>query len=150
MKYSSQLLLVICLLSLGSTAPSLRAEDGPAAEGKKEGRPKGNPGEMMQKALGLTDAQAEQMKSIRADTEAQMKALRADETMSMEDKKAAGKKLMEANKAKIEALLSPEQKIKFDKMREEMKKKHHGGPDGPGERGEKGEKGEKRRNKGVQ
>jgi len=147
MKYLSQLFLVICLLSLGSTATPLRAEDGPAAEGKKEGRPKGNPGEKMQKVLGLTEAQADQMKTIRADTEAQMKALRADETMSMEDKKAAGKKLMEANKAKIDALLSPEQKIKFDKMREETKKKHPGGPggpggpDGPGERGEKVKKG---------
>jgi Spy/CpxP family protein refolding chaperone len=147
MKYPSQLFLVLCLLSLGSASPSLRAEDGPAAEGKKEGRPKGNPDEMMQKSLGLTDAQAEQMKSIRADTEAQMKALRADETMSMEDKKTAGKKLMDANKAKIDALLSPEQKTKFEHMRQKMKKKHLGGPDGSGE---KGEKGEKRLNKGVQ
>ena len=137
MKYPSKLLLVLCLLALGSTAPSLRAEDEPSPKGKKEHPPKGNPGERMKKELGLTDAQAEQMKTIHEQTEAQMKAIREDKTMSLEDKKAAGLKLHESTQAKIDAILSPEQKGKFGKMREAMNKKHPGGPDGPGEKGEK-------------
>ena len=41
MKNPSKILLVVCLLAFGSTAPVLRAEDNAASEGKKE-RPKGN------------------------------------------------------------------------------------------------------------
>ena len=156
MKNPSKILLVVCLLALGSAAPVLRAEDGPAAEGKKEGKPKGNPGEKMKKELGLTHAQAEQMKAIHEASREQLKAIKDDTSMSKEDKKAAAMKLHEATKAKVDALLNPEQKAEFDKMREGMKehmKERRGGPDGPGEKGEKGgkgEKGEKHGNRGVQ
>ena len=143
MKYPSKLLLVLCLLALGSTAPALRAEDGESPDRKKEHGPKGNPGEMMKERLGLTDAQVEQMKAHREETEAKMKALKENTSMSPEEKKAAFMKLQEAAKAKAGTILNAEQMAKFEKMREEMKKKHPGGPGGPGEKGEKGEKGGK-------
>jgi protein CpxP len=133
MKTPSKFLLVLSLLALGFSSAALRAEeDGEASEDKKERRPKGGDGEKMKTELGLTDAQAEQMKAIHEETESQMKAIRDDETMSMEDKKAAGKKLHEATKAKIDAILSAEQKAKFSEMRE------------------KGGKGEKRGRSGAQ
>ncbi len=149
MKTPSKILLVVCLLALGSTAPVLRAEDSAAPEGKKE-HPKGNPGERMTKELGLTDAQAEQMKAIHEASREQLKALKEDTSLSKEDKKAAAVKIHEATKAKVDALLTPEQQAKFDKMREGMKehmKERRGGKDGPDGSGEKGEKHGKR---GVQ
>jgi Spy/CpxP family protein refolding chaperone len=162
MKNPSKILLVVCLLAFGSTAPVLRAENNAASEGKKERaegkkeHPKGNPGERMKKELGLTDAQAEQMKAIHEASREQLKAIKENEALSLEEKKTAAKKLHEATKAKVDALLSPEQKAKFDKMREGMKehmKERRGdkdGPEGPGEKGGKGEKGEKHGNRGVQ
>ena len=149
MKNPTKLLLVLCLLALGSTAPTLRAEDGEPPEGKKHHRPKGNPGEMIKEKLGLTDAQAEQMKAIHQETEAQMKALKANESLSMEEKKAAGMKLREETKAKVDAILTAEQRAKFDKFREGMKERHPG-KDGEAGPGKKGPKGEKQGQSGVQ
>jgi Spy/CpxP family protein refolding chaperone len=110
----------------------------------------------MKKELGLTDAQAEQMKAIHAASREQLKAIKENESLSKEEKKAAAMKLHEETKAKVGALLSPEQKAKFEKVREGMKehmKDRRDGPGGPGEKGEKGEKGgkgEKHGNRGVQ
>jgi Spy/CpxP family protein refolding chaperone len=62
-------------------------------------------------------------------------------------------KLHEETKAKVDALLTPEQKAKSDKMREGMKehmKDRRDGKDGPGGPGERGGKGEKHGNRGVQ
>ncbi len=159
MKNPSKILLVVCLLAFGSTAPVLRAEDTAAPEGKKERsegkkeRPKGNPGEKLKKELGLTDAQAEQIKAIHEASREQVKTIIEDKSMSPEDKKAAAMKLHEETKAKVDALLTPEQKAKSDKMREGMKehmKDRRDGKDGPREKREKGEKGEKHGNRGVQ
>jgi Spy/CpxP family protein refolding chaperone len=154
MKTPSTILLVVCLLAFGSTVPVLRAEENASSEGKKA-HPKGNPGERMKKELGLTDAQAEQMKAIHEEAREQLKAIKENESLSMEEKKAAAKKVFDANKAKADALLSPEQKAKFEKMREHMKERRGdkdgpGGPEGPGGKGGKGEKGEKHGNRGVQ
>jgi Spy/CpxP family protein refolding chaperone len=159
MKNPSKILLVVCLLAFGSTAPVLHAEGSAAPEGKKEraegkkALPKGNPGERMKKELGLTDAQAKQMKAIHEASREQMKAIKDNESLSKEEKKAAAMKLHEETKAKVDALLTPEQKAKSDKMREGMKehmKDRRDGKDGPGGPGERGGKGEKHGNRGVQ
>ena len=150
MKTPSKLLLVLCLLALGSTAPVLRAEDGESSEKKKSHHPKGNPGEMMKEKLGLTDAQAQQMKAIHQATEAQIKAIKANESLSLEEKKAAGMKLREETKAKVDAILTAEQRAKFDKFREGHMKNHRPGKDGEEGPGEKGPKGEKHGKPGVQ
>ena len=62
MKTPHKFIPVLCLLALGLAAPALRAED-EAPSPKKEQGEKGNSGEMMKEKLGLTDAQAEQLKA---------------------------------------------------------------------------------------
>jgi Spy/CpxP family protein refolding chaperone len=120
MKSTRKFVLAVCVLAFGLAVPSVRAEDGPPPE-KKEHGPKGDPGAMMKEKLGLSDEQAAQIKQIHEDSMAQGKALKDNTTMSQEDKKAAFAKLREDTKAKTDAVLTPEQKAKADKMR-----KHHG------------------------
>ncbi|HEY9248871.1 MAG TPA: hypothetical protein VIO38_07055 [Rariglobus sp.] len=129
MKSTRKYILAVCALALGLAVPSVRAEqDSPRP--KKEAGPRGDRLAMMKEKLGLSDAQVEQLKKIFAEEREQLKALREKEG----DKKAKHEemlKIREAFKAKIEAVLTAEQKAKF----EEMRKKHEG-PDG--EKGPKG------------
>ena len=129
MKSTRKYILAVCVLALGFALPSIRAEDAPSAP-KKEHGPKGDGHEMKEK-LGLSDAQAEQIKKIHEDARAQMEKLRKDESLSKEDKMAAKKKIHEATKAKVDAVLTPEQRKKAEEFRKEK---------GDGPRGEKGPK----------
>ena len=140
MNKSRKLIFVLSALALGLAAPALRAEDEQPTE-KKEHHPKGNPGEMLKERLGLTDAQAEQMKAAFDSSREQMKALKENTNLSMEDRKAEMKKIREATQAKEDAILNPEQKAKFDKMREAMKERMR--DKRPGQDGANGEKCEK-------
>lgn len=130
MKSTRKYILAVCALALGFTVPSIRAEDAPAAPKKeqKEHGPKGGDGQMMKEKLGLSDAQAEQIKKIHEESRAQMEKLKKDESLSKEDKMAEMKKIREATKAKVDAVLTPEQREKAKELRK----------DGP--RGEKGPK----------
>jgi Spy/CpxP family protein refolding chaperone len=153
MKQTRTIHLFLCLLALGSTAPVLRAEAGDSAKGQREHHPKGNPGERMKKELGLTADQSEKMKAIHQDSEAQLKALRENTALSPEEKKAAVRQIREATKAKVDAILTPEQAAKIEKMREGAKKhikERRVGKDGEEAPGEKGAKGEKHGKPGLQ
>lgn len=154
MKQTRTIHLFLCLLALGSTAPVLRAAaEGDSAKGKREHHSKGNPGERVKKELGLTDDQSEKMKAIQQDSEAQLKALRENTALSPEEKKAAFKQIHEATKAKVDAILTPEQAAKIEKMREGAKKhikERRVGKDGEEAPGEKGAKGEKHGKPGLQ
>ena len=154
MKQTRTIHLFLCLLALGSTAPVLRAAaEGDSAKGKREHHSKGNPGERVKKELGLTDDQSEKMKAIQQDSEAQLKALRENTALSPEEKKAAVRQIREATKAKVDAILTPEQAAKIEKMREGAKKhikERRAGKDGEEAPGEKGAKGEKHGKPGLQ
>ena len=137
MKSTRKYILAVCALALGFIVPAVHAEEGsapPAA--KKQGPGGGNPIEhilKLKEKLGLTEDQVAKLQKIGDETRTAMKALREKEG-DADSKKAERKKLMESTKAKIDAVLTAEQKAKL----EEMRKAHEEGA--PGAKGEKGPK----------
>ena len=117
MKSTRKYTLAVCALALGFAVPAIHAQESAPTEPKKEHGPRGDRlGELKEK-LGLSDAQVEQLKKIFADEREQMKALREKEG-TKEDKMPEMKKIREATQAKIAAILTPEQKAKFEEMRQ--------------------------------
>ena len=82
--------------------------------------------ENMAKELGLTADEKAQMKSIHQDARKQAEAIKADSSLSADQKKAKLKELHEQTMQNSEAILTPEQKQKFEQERAEHKGKHMG------------------------
>ncbi len=142
MKSTRKYLLAVCALAIGFAAPAMHAEEGGTPPPKKEMR--GGPVERilgLKEKLGLTEAQITQLKKIGEDHRAAMKALREKEG-ERDSKKEEVQKIMESTKAKIDAVLTAEQKAKLEEIK---KNRPEGGrPGGPeGEKGSKDGKGPK-------
>jgi Spy/CpxP family protein refolding chaperone len=88
--------------------------------------------EMMTKHLNLTPDQVTQVKAIDEDGFTQMKALREDTTTAPADKHTKMKAIHDAQTAKIRAILTDDQKPKFDEMiaRQQEHMGHRRGPGG--------------------
>jgi len=101
-----------------------------APGGRHHGGPGGGGGpERLAKELNLTQDQQNQLKPVFQEMHAKVKAVRDDSSLSQEQKHAKIKEIRDANKPKIEAVLTPEQKQKF----ESLKPMHgRGGPGGQG------------------
>jgi len=117
---------VLCALPVMAqdTAPAASAQ---GAEG--HGR-RGDSTAMLTKALNLTTDQQTQVKSINDDTRSQMMAVRNDTSLSQDDKRSKMMDLHKSSNDKIRAVLTDEQKTKFDamqaKMQERMKNRGQG------------------------
>ena len=85
--------------------------------------------EEMAKALGLTDAQKDQMKQIHQDEKAKLDALRADTSLTQDQRRAQFKSIRQETHQKMTSLLTPEQQEKMKKFHAEHKGKM-GGPGG--------------------
>jgi Spy/CpxP family protein refolding chaperone len=94
---------------------------------------RGNQVEFLTKKLNLTPDQVTQVKAIDADTMTQMKALREDTSVSGPDKRAKMMDIHKASQDKIRALLTDDQKTKFDALQTQMRERggNRGGGDGP-------------------
>jgi Spy/CpxP family protein refolding chaperone len=94
----------------------------------------------MTKRYKLTADQQSQIKPILQDEQQQMQSMRSDTTSSREDKMAKMKSTHEASTQKIEAVLTDEQKQKFEadqqKMQERRASRMHGGGAGAGDAGQ--------------
>ncbi len=77
--------------------------------------------EKMKIKLGLTDAQAGQLKTIRTDMFAKMKAIHTDNSLSQEQKHEQIKSLVMEQKVQVKTILTPAQLQQL----EQMKKEHH-------------------------
>jgi len=101
----------------------------------------GNPmrmqNEQMMKDLNLTDVQKEQMKKNMQEMRAKMEDLRNNTTLSEDDKRTQMKSLRDEQKAKMDALLTPEQKEKWEAARKKMMEERKNNPGGFGDRGPK-------------
>lgn len=77
-------------------------------------------------ALGLTDAQKAQIKSILQAQRPKVQAVRQNSSLSPEEKKSQLKAIGKETRAQIAAILTPEQKQKLA----ELRKRHQGGRHG--------------------
>ncbi len=87
--------------------------------------------ERMQHELNLTDDQTRQVKAILEDSRTKMEALRANSAGSQEDRRSQMMSVRKAQEDRIEALLTPEQKTKYEQMRAQMRDRRRDGEGGP-------------------
>jgi protein CpxP len=89
----------------------------------------------MTKRYKLTADQQSQIKPILQDEQQQMQAMRADTSTSREDKHAKMMSMHQENQQKIEAVLTDQQKQKFEADQQKMQQRRaehmHGGEGGP-------------------
>jgi Spy/CpxP family protein refolding chaperone len=90
---------------------------------------RGNQVDFLTKKLNLTPDQVAQVKAIDADTMTQMKALREDTSAAGPDKRAKMMDIHKASQDKIRALLTDDQKTKFDALQAQSRGRR-GNPDG--------------------
>jgi periplasmic protein CpxP/Spy len=113
------------------SAPPPQDQAGPRHGG--QGGMRGNQVEFLTKKLNLTPDQVTQMKAIDDSTRQQMMALRSDTSLTPDEKKPKMTAIHQASQDKIRALLTDDQKTKFDALQAQMRERRgdHGGGDGP-------------------
>ena len=79
--------------------------------------------EMLTQKLNLTADQQTQVKAIDEDARKQMMALRNDTSLSQDDRHAKMMNIRKSTQDKIRAILTDEQKTKYDAMQAEMKER---------------------------
>lgn len=75
----------------------------------------------MSQQLNLTDQQKDQIKPIIADRQQKMQALREDTSMERPEKMQKMKAINQDSDTKIKAILTDEQKQKYEAMQQEMR-----------------------------
>ena len=114
--------IIAFTLILAVAGFSASAQERREMKGQKHGMHQGQKGDMM-KDLNLTDAQKAQLKADRETFKAKMEALRKDENITVKEMKAREKAIHEEQRAKMQALLTPEQKAKIAAERANMETK---------------------------
>src|ERR1700750_737556 len=80
---------------------------------------------MLSKRLNLTADQQSKLLPIISDREQQMRAILHDSSLSKEDRIAKMKAVRKDSNAKIEALLTDDQKQNFEQLQQEMRQRPH-------------------------
>ena len=117
--------LALCTAAMGAT--TMMAQDTPPSappygQGQGGGRGMGSPEQqqrqldMMTKQLNLTPDQVTQIKAIQEDTRKQQTAMRDDTSMDGTDRRTKMMAMREAEQTKIKAILTDDQKPKYDAM----------------------------------
>jgi periplasmic protein CpxP/Spy len=86
--------------------------------------------QMLSEKLNLTDDQKAKVKPVLQDQMQQMKAVREDSALSEEQKRTKMKSIHESMHEQINAVLTPEQQVKFKQMKQEQMQKHKGMEEG--------------------
>jgi len=89
----------------------------------------------MAKDLNLTPAQQKKLKPIMEAGAKKGKEIFENKKLTDQQKGDAFKKLRDENRKKIEAILTPDQKKKYEEMRKQRMNRGPGGPGGFGQRG---------------
>lgn len=79
--------------------------------------------EMLTKRLNLTADQQAQVRTIDEDTGKQMMALRNDTSLSQDERRSKMMEIRKGSQDKIRAILTDDQKTKFDAMQAEMRER---------------------------
>jgi Spy/CpxP family protein refolding chaperone len=120
-RYRPSLMFAIGALLAGLPAAYAEETAAPAGETRREKMEKG--GDRLADALGLSDDQRAKFKVINEQERAELKTLRSDTTLSDEDRRAKAGGVRQKFKDQRDALLTPEQKAKADKMHARMEKR---------------------------
>lgn len=141
------LMLTMCTVGLG--AATMHAQDAPPlppadqTQTNMQGPPpggsgRGGPGgerqiQMMTKQLNLTTDQVAKLKAIDEEDHQQMMALHNDTSVSRDDMHAKMMTMRKDRETKIKAMLTDEQKAKYDEMQAKMRERRmeHGNGDAP-------------------
>lgn len=138
MKRSQEVLLFAAALAVAALVPSLNAQDNPPAEkGPRGPRPPRMEmmGERMAKQLGLSEDQKTQIKAINESYRPQFDALRDDASLTKEQRREKFQALQKERVAKVDAVLTPEQRTKAQEMRAKQQERMKHLRDGKGPRG---------------
>jgi Spy/CpxP family protein refolding chaperone len=128
-RYRPTLAFAIATL-LASLPAAYAAEDStPAPETRKERIKEG--ADRMADKLGLTDDQRAKIKALNQQEKAELDTLRADKALAKEDRHAKAEAVRAKYREQRQALMTPEQRAKADKMHERMKERRerHGDRD---------------------
>jgi Spy/CpxP family protein refolding chaperone len=126
-------LSLTALSALPAMAQDPAAPPPPGQGGPRGGGMRGHQVEFLTKELNLTPDQITQVKAIDADTWKQAKALQDDTSVAGPDKRAKMMEIHKASQDKIRALLTDDQKTKFDALQAQMREHqgNRGGGYGP-------------------
>jgi len=87
--------------------------------------------EMLTKRLDLTADQQTKVKAIDEDTVKQMMAFRNDTSLSQDDRRSKMMDIRKSSQDKIRAILTDDQKTKYDALLAEMRDRMRQGPPPP-------------------
>jgi protein CpxP len=134
-------LLALCTTAL-SALPVMAQDPAPAATQDQAGPPNaGHRGagqreehqvEFLTKKLNLTPDQVTQVKAIDDDSRTQLMALRQDSTTPQADKRAKMMDIHKASQDKIRAVLTDDQKTKYDALQAQMRERRESRQAGQG------------------
>jgi protein CpxP len=133
-------LLALCTTAL-SALPVMAQDPAPSAQDQAAPPNGGHRGpgqreehqvDFLTKKLNLTPDQVTQVKAIDDDSRTQMMALRQDTTTPQADKRAKMMDIHKASQAKIRAVLTDDQKTKYDALQAQMKERHESREGGQG------------------
>jgi Spy/CpxP family protein refolding chaperone len=87
--------------------------------------------EHLTKALNLTDDQKSQIKPILEERQQKLESIHSDSSLSPEDRRSKMRSLIEDSNTKLRAVLTDEQKTKFDQMQSRMREHREHPGDAP-------------------
>jgi len=124
------ILTILVLLAAGLTFAQTSQESQAPTPDKHAGMHHGESADqhlqMLSEKLNLTDDQKTKLKPVLQDQMQQMTAVREDSSLSHEQKRAKMKSIHESFHDQINAVLTPEQQVKFKQMRQEHMEKDKG------------------------
>ncbi len=77
--------------------------------------------EMLQRRLELNESQTAEVRQIFTESHAQMETIRSNASLAPEDRRAQMMTLHQGEQARIRAVLTPDQQVKFDAMEQKMR-----------------------------
>lgn len=113
---------------LGLGISTVQAQDQQSAP-QAERRPMMDPEQQamrMQKQLNLSDDQMGQIRPILADAQRQSMDVRSDTSLAQPDRRAKMMAIRQDSMAKVKALLTADQRVKFEQMMEKQRERMQG------------------------
>jgi Spy/CpxP family protein refolding chaperone len=101
-----------------------KGKDGKKGQGKKDGKEFAKRGKDFQKELNLTQAQQDQLSSLRADAKSQVSSIRNDQSLSEDQKKEKIHSLMKDQNEKFKSVLTKDQIEKLQSLKKERQPKN--------------------------